>query len=81
MAYFSNGTEGEVFDEQCSKCKYGKDPCPIAWVQMQYNYKQLDSKIAREMLSELVKKDGTCVMFITFKRDLKTDAHQTKMDL
>ena len=33
MAYFSNGTEGEVFVEQCCKCKYGKSLCPIAWVQ------------------------------------------------
>jgi len=23
MAYFANGTEGTVFDHQCSICKYG----------------------------------------------------------
>lgn len=33
MAYFSNGFEGMVFDEQCCRCKYGRMPCPIAWVQ------------------------------------------------
>jgi hypothetical protein len=29
MAYFANGCEGEVFDEQCAKCRFGESPCPI----------------------------------------------------
>lgn len=72
MAYFSNGTEGTVFDEQCSICKYGQKPCPIAWVQMEYNYEACNNKTARAILDSLVKDDGTCEMFRTFQKDLDT---------
>ena len=34
MAYFSNGSEGMCFEDQCAKCKYGQEPCPIAAVQI-----------------------------------------------
>ncbi len=70
MAYFSNGTEGMAFDEQCSRCKYGKEPCPIALVQMEYNYEACNNKTARAILDKLVKDDGTCEMFEAFKEDL-----------
>jgi hypothetical protein len=65
VAYFSNATEGEVFD--CSDCQlYIHDgefiPCPIAMLQMTYNYKQVGNEVATEMLSELVRDDGTCTM-------------------
>jgi hypothetical protein len=70
MAYFSNGTEGMVFDEQCSRCKYGQHPCPIALVQMEYNYDACKNSVARKILDTLVKDDGTCAMFKTFKHDL-----------
>ena len=43
MAYYSNSSEGDLFDEQCSECIHA-DPevmCPIALVQMEYNYDQL----------------------------------------
>ena len=71
MAYFSNGTEGMVFDEQCSRCKYGQEPCPIALVQMSYNYDACNNPTARKILDTLVKDDGTCEMFETFKDDLE----------
>jgi hypothetical protein len=29
MAYFSNGSEGMCFEDQCAKCKWGKKTCPI----------------------------------------------------
>ena len=46
MAYFSNGSEGQCFDEQCAICKYGESPCPIAAIQMEFKdavlaYKEL----------------------------------------
>lgn len=69
MAYFSNGTEGEVFDEQCMKCKYGNGYCPIAFVQIEYNYDACNNKTARKILDALVKQDGTCMMFNEFKED------------
>ena len=70
MAYFSNSTEGEVFDLQCSKCKYGEEPCPIAFVQNIYNYDACNNKTAREILDALVMDDGTCVMYMVFEHDL-----------
>ncbi len=63
MAYFPNGTAGEVFDEQCCKCIFGERSCPIAWVQMEYNYKACNIEVARAILDDLVKNDGTCAMF------------------
>lgn len=63
MAYFPNGCAGEVFDEQCSRCIFGERPCPVALVQREYNYSACNNKVARAILDELVKDDGTCTMF------------------
>jgi hypothetical protein len=75
MAYFSNGSEGMSFDDQCCRCKYGQEPCPIALVQSSYNYEQLKDTTgtARKILNTLVKEDGTCTMYQWFKRDFATD--------
>jgi hypothetical protein len=73
MAYFSNGTEGMVFDEQCSMCKYGDKPCPIAWVQLEYNYEACNNKTARAILDNLIKDDGTCEMFKNFQENFKKE--------
>ena len=80
MAYFSNSSEGMCFDEQCLICKYGEDPCPIAFVQMEYNYKACNNKVARNILDYLVKNTGECAMFVQFKTDLHIDAQQQKLD-
>ena len=81
MAYFSNGTEGMCFDDECGGCIFGKEPCPIAFVQFEFNYDACNNDIATKILNELVKNDGTCVMKKTFSKQLRTDAHQTKLDL
>ena len=51
MAYFSNGTEGEKLDAQCSECLHGSDDltilCPIAAVQMDFNYVQCRMEMRR----------------------------------
>jgi len=62
MAYFANGTEGMAFDEECSTCKYGEIECPIAWVQMNYNYEACNIPVARAILDDLVADDGKCAM-------------------
>lgn len=62
MAYFSNSSEGMSFDDECQGCKYGQEPCPIALVQMSFNYEAVDNKEATEILDCLVKDDGTCEM-------------------
>jgi len=63
MAYFPNGCAGEVFDAQCSRCRYGERACPIAYVQITYNYDACNNETARAILDNLVKDDGTCAMF------------------
>jgi hypothetical protein len=69
MAYFSNGTEGMVFDYQCSICKYGEEPCPIALVQHEFNYSACNNETARKILDALVQDNGTCEMWTAFKND------------
>lgn len=67
MAYFANGTEGMILDEQCSACLIPDDaPCPILLVQMHYNYDQvvdggLDNDLAKA-INMLVNEKGQCQM-------------------
>lgn len=79
MAYFANGSEGIVFYEQCMRCKYGEVFCPIAYVQSAFNYKACNNKTATKILGELVKNDGTCTMFETFKNDFEIAIDQGKL--
>lgn len=81
MAYFSNGTEGMVFDDQCARCKYGNHPCPIAMVQIDNNYDQCKdlSGTARRILDALVKNDGTCTMYELAKQDFAIDPNQLEL--
>jgi len=81
MAYFSNGTEGMVFDLQCERCKYGKKACPIAYVQIIYNYESCNNKIASNILDKLVQNDGVCTMFNEFKLDFEIDPNQLELEL
>ena len=62
MAYFSNGSDGGVFSEECMYCKYDMKPCPIAWVQLEYNYEACNNEVATKILNELVKDNGECAM-------------------
>lgn len=81
MAYFSNGTEGERFENECAKCIHGDKPCPIAFVQMSYNYEACDNKIAREILDYLVKNNGTCAMMEMSPEHFKIDARQENLQV
>ena len=54
MAYFANGSEGEIFDDQCNACPLGDLNCPIASVQFGYNYDACNNKVASEILDCLV---------------------------
>jgi len=76
MAYFSNGSEGMIFDYQCGRCKHGLSPCPIAYVQITYNYDACNIPVAREILEVLVKDHGTCTMFEMCKSDFEIDTNQ-----
>lgn len=79
MAYFSNGSEGMCFDEQCSKCKYGQHPCPVAAIQMQWNYDQIGNELARKIMDNFVKRDGTCTMWEMAKQDFAIDPKQLNL--
>ena len=81
MAYFSNGTEGTVFDHQCSLCKYGDKACPIAFVQYEYNYEACNNEVARKILDNLVANNGTCAMWKEFKSDFRIDPDATEQSL
>jgi hypothetical protein len=63
MAYFPNGSAGEVLDEQCAEC-LPDEPCPVFLVQMEYNYTQCEDgqEKMRSLLNFLVDKKGTCQM-------------------
>lgn len=63
MAYFPNGSSGECFDDQCAKCRFFEMACPIAGVQMEFNYSACDNEVATKILAALVRDDGTCEMF------------------
>ena len=66
MAYFSNSTDGMIFDEQCSECiQADLDAfCPIAAVQMEFNYIQCKANNGdlQRAMSMLVGDDGKCRM-------------------
>lgn len=79
MAYFSNGTEGLWFEHQCLRCKYGQKPCPIAYIQFEYNYEAVKNPIATKILDHLVKNDGTCAIFEMAKIDFEIDPNQIKL--
>lgn len=71
MAYFSNSTEGSVFEYQCSLCKYGEEACPIFQVQFIYNYDACNNEVARKILDSLVADNGECSMYKEFTEDFK----------
>ena len=45
MGYFSNGTEGSLYQEQyCSRCVHDEhNDCPVWLVHMLYNYEDADN--------------------------------------
>ena len=64
MAYFSNGSEAMVFEEECSNCILGEEACPIAWVQLEYNYEACNNKTASAILNHLVKQEEDTWRFL-----------------
>lgn len=79
MAYFSNGSEGEVFDHQCGRCKFGDKPCPVAAMQLLWNYDQVGNRLAEQIMDNFVKKDGTCTVFEMAKSEFEIDPTQHKL--
>jgi hypothetical protein len=63
MVYFPNGSAGDVLEAQCMDCKLGEGPCPIYYIQMEWNYDQVGNDLAVKIMNELISEDGTCQMF------------------
>lgn len=65
MAYFPNGTSAEILDNQCACCVLGEAACPVAGVQLFYNYDQLrdGQENLRLALRMLVNDEGRCQVF------------------
>ena len=76
MGYFSNGTEGMMYEEQyCSRCVHqdaGHDGCPVWNMHLFYSYqlcndKEHPGKVMLDMLIPPDKKhpsfNGQCTMF------------------
>ena len=67
MAYFANGTEGDALVEQCENCLHGMSDeimCPVAAVQMTYNYDQLNdgNQDLKDAMNMLIDEHGICRM-------------------
>ena len=66
MAYFPNGSSGEILDRQCEKCPLGRgesgECCPVELVQLHYNYDQCDDgqEKLREAMNILIDNRGIC---------------------
>ena len=85
MAYFSNGSEGGLLDEQCGDCLINAQSikhegmmvyCPVHYIQMTYNYKQIGlrkrHKLLREVMNILVNEYGNCQMKVCIDANIKT---------
>ncbi len=66
MAYFANGSEGMILDNQCVDCLHANSnaACPINFVHITYNYDQCSDgqEKLRDCLSKLVNDSGICQM-------------------
>ena len=81
MAYFSNGSEGMVFDDQCAKCKYGKTYCPVAFIQLTYNYDQCNNELACKIMNVLVDETGECQVWKMAQTELEIDPNQLSIEI
>lgn len=88
MAYFSNGTEGDIFRESnCDKCVHDlRSGCRIWLLHLTRNYEQTqgtpEGKEIKFILNELIPQDEDgfarrCSMFHPFTED---EEHESKVD-
>jgi hypothetical protein len=72
MAYFSNSTAGDAFDAQCGACPLGagtgEHGCPVALVQLMFNYDQVGNDVAEKILGILVSDKTLCAVYPLAKK-------------
>lgn len=78
MAYFSNGTEGMLYEEQwCGRCIHGQDQekgCTIWDLHMLYNYDECNNKDSMLHILIPMGEDGfagECSMFTELQKELE----------
>lgn len=71
MAYFSNGTEGMIFEERyCGHCYHDREDaqCPVLTLHYLYNYDQFKDERLKTVLDTLIPQEPCtipeCPMFI-----------------
>lgn len=73
MAYFPNGTSGEVLDNQCCDCIHEDEWswCPVYAVQSLFNYDQVEKgqEKLKQAINMLVGEDGKCHVRAAFRAD------------
>ncbi|MCK9274831.1 MAG: hypothetical protein M0P57_07060 [Syntrophales bacterium] len=64
MAYFQNGTDSELIDNECRNCELGKELCPVYLAQCLFNFEQMEEGKERlmQVLHLLIDDNGTCQM-------------------
>lgn len=75
MAYFANGTEGEIYESKyCENCVHDDTMndkfCPILLLHMDWNYEQFSAERKEQILNLFIPRDdnglngnGECVFF------------------
>jgi hypothetical protein len=87
MAYFSNSSDGSNFDRRCGDCRAFMRQCPIAFVQISYNYDQITAlnqgdETAKLILDALVDDEGKCRMFEIMQKELTmTEDEKAQLEL
>jgi len=86
MAYFANGSEGEVLENQCGHCLLFKHDdehgtgCPIYQIQQIFNYDQLSVPKLEEAMSMLIDNDGACYYIHKYWRLIGDDEFKAYME-
>ncbi len=82
MAYFPNGTSGEILEVQCCECLH-KDidtTCPIYYVQSVFNYKQSENRDLEVCLGLMINDKGICQMKKILDRLLVVDDDRSDLE-
>lgn len=92
MGYFSNGTEGDLYEAQyCARCVHNEDDpekpgCPVMLAHVLYAYEECNStSTAKHILDELIPYEKgfnrQCAMFVTVDTVRRKRADQRQLPM